>query len=877
MKFWNRLRYLGRRGSMERDLEEELRPHPTATEEQLMREGMTREQARAAATQSSGNMTREPEDNRSIWNVAWLESLAQDIRYAFRSFCRAPLFAVTVIVTIGLALGLNTVLFTGFNTYVLAPYAVQDPYGLYQFWWNTKTVFGRGMSWNEFQQFRRNNPAFSDVIAMQQVKVRLDSDMLVGDLVSGNYFSTLGVLPEVGRTLLPSDAVAAGTSAVLVLSYDCWEAKFAKDRSVIYRTISLHGHSFKIVGVARSGFSGISSSPRDFWVPITMSSQLLDGPDFFGPTNPTSLEVTGRLRLGLSSDQARTALLVFAKQLTGDRQDQDKAISVGLQSNATSFPLTPETIARFAPAFIAFGLVLLLACTNVANMMVARALSRLREIGVRLALGASRPRLVRQLLTEGFVLALCSAGFGFAIAWACSRYGVRAFIAYIPHEFAQQVRVAPISLDWRVFCYLLLAASISTLVFALAPALQASRVDLISAARGDFTAARHPVGRLRSALITVQVTICVMLLICSGILLLAGHHVEMADVGLNVHNVIVIDVRDGFRSNVAALLSSDPEVGAVAADWRAPLLGTARGISVAPEDASGFIVAGYNFVSPEHFDVFRIPVARGRNFTQAEARAEGPVVIVSESTAHKFWPETNAIGQVLRVQPPPLDSKPDKIPQYANYRVIGIARDAVNHSVVFGPEPSFIYFPTNANGPSSESFLVRVRGNTELAHRSVQKMLDDRAPGAVTQVVPMEQVLEIQYLPFHVFSWISETLSGLALILTIAGVYGVISYLVTQRSREIGIRIALGASSRAVMRLILSLSIRLVCLGLAIGTLLALVVLRILSSQISQVVSFDVRVFAVSIAVVLVAATVAAAIPARRASRLDVMSILRQD
>jgi predicted permease len=876
MSVFARLRNLWKKDALDRNLEDELRAHLEMRADDNAAAGMAPQEARNDARKRFGNATLMKERTREMDLFAWLESLIQDVRYALRCFRHAPLFAATVILTIGLALGLNTALFTGFNAYVLAPFAVQDPYGLYQTWWNTKTTTGRGLSWNEFQQFRQGNPAFSDVIALQRANVRANDNMLMGELVSGNYFSMLGVSAELGRTLIPSDVVAAGGNAVVVLSHDCWKAKFGQDESIIGRIISLHGHPFEVVGVARSGFAGIANSPRDFWAPLTVSSQLLDGPDLFGPTNPHPLEITGRLIQALSPDQARVALLVFAKQLTADRLDQDKVIRIGFQSKATSFPLTPETIEGFAPAFVAFGLVLLLACTNVANMMLARTLARQREIGVRLALGAARARLVRQLLTEGFVLALGSAGFGFMIAWLCANFGVRAFFAIIPPEFAKQGRLADISLDWRVFSYVLIAACVSAIGFALAPALQATRGDLISAARGEFTS-RHQAVRLRNALITAQVTICILLLICSGMLLRAGHRAEAANVGLDVHNVIDIGVRDGFRSNVAALLSSDPTVESIDAVWRAPLYGDLRGISVAPENANSFVMAGYNFVSPEHFDVFHISLTNGRNFTEDEGRAEDPVIIVSERTAHKFWPGANAIGQILRIQAPPLDSRPDKIPQYAAVRVIGVTQDVVNHSVIFGTDPTCIYFPTNANAAYIPSLLIRVHGYTELARRSIQKMLDERAPGAVTQMVPMEQVLEIQYLPFRLFSWISEALGGLALILTVAGIYGVISYLVTQRSREIGIRIALGASSHAVIRLVLSQSIKLACVGLAVGTLLAFGVMRILSAHVFLLVAFDLRVYAASIAIVLSAAILAAAIPARRATRLDPMSILRHD
>ncbi|HET9401161.1 MAG TPA: ADOP family duplicated permease [Candidatus Acidoferrales bacterium] len=870
------LKSLFRRREDGRELGREVESFLEISAREKMKAGMSRADAMRAARMEIGSADVVKEEVRAWGWEARVETVWQDLRYALRCFRNAPTFAATVVLTIGLALGLNTVLFAAFNAYVLAPFSVQDPHSLYRVWWNTKSTIGRGMSWNEFQRFREGNPAFSDVVAIQRANVRVRNDMLMGELVSGNYFSMLGVPAELGRTLVPSDAEVAGSNAVIVLSHDCWKAKFGQDRSVIGRRIPLDGHPFEIVGVARRGFGGIANLPRDFWAPMTMSNQLLDGPDLFGPTHPHPLELTGRLHPGLSPDRGRAALLVFSKQLTADRSAQDKVISVGFRSNATSFPLTADAVAVFAPAFVAFGLVLLLACTNVANMMLARTLARQREIGVRLALGAARTRLVRQLLTEGLVLALGSAGFGFAMAWLSANFGMRAFFAIIPPEFAKQGRVAAISLDWRVFLYMLIAACVSAVGFALAPALQATRGDLISATRGEF-AGRQRAGRLRNSLITAQVAICVMLLICSGILLRAGRRVEATDVGLDVRNVLDIDVREGFRPNVISALSSDPAVESIDAVWRAPLYGDLRGISVATENSSSFVTAGYNFVSREHFDVFRITLTNGRNFTEDEDRAEAPVVIVSGSTAHKFWPGSNAIGQTLRIQPPPLDSRPDKIPQYEAVRVIGVARDVVNHSVLLGPDPTCIYFPTNANATFIPKLLVRVRGNIELARRSIQKLLDEHAPGAANQITPMEEVLEIQYLPFRLFAWISEALGGLALILTLAGIYGVISYLTAQRWREIGIRLALGASSRAVVRLVLSQSIRLTCLGLAIGTLIAFGVMRLVSAKIVLLASFDLRVYGLSIAVVLLAAALAGAIPARHASRFDPMSILRHE
>jgi predicted permease len=876
MRTWNRIRYLFKRRKFERELQEELRIHREMAEEDELRLGVSEDEARHNASRSIGSTMLALEDSRSAWSFVWFESLFWDLRYGLRCFSRAPVFAVTVIITIGLALGLNTALFTAFNAYVLSPFAVQDPYTLYEFWWNTKEIHGRGFSWSEFQRLRQNNPAFSDLIATRRCKARVKSETFLGQLVSGNYFTMLGVTPEAGRTIIPSDATTPGTNAVIVLSYTAWKTKFGGDPGVIGRSLPLGGHPFEIVGVARRGFGGIMNSPTDFWAPMTMYNQLIDGLDLFGPGNVNPLEVTGRLLPDVSPEDARTSLLVSAQQLTADRAEPDKAIGVGLQSNATSIPLTAETVESFIPAFTAFALVLLLACANVANMMLARAVGRQREIGVRLSLGAPRVRLIRQLLTEGFVLAIPAALLGVCIAWLGLQFGVRVFFAIVPSEFAASVRVVEINLDWRVFSFVLTAACVCTLAFALAPAMQATRGDLISAVRGDFG---RRGGHLRHALVATQVTVCVLLLICTGLLLRAGQHAEAVEVGLNVHNVIEIDARGNVRSNVATLLAFDRSVESVAIVWRAPLNGGWRGIGVATGDTGNFVPAGFNFVSPEYFEVFRVPLVRGRNFTAEEAREEAPVIVVSEATAHKFWPTTEAIGQTLRIQSLPADVRDfvDKYPQHRSVRVIGIARDVVSYAIILGPDPTCIYFPTDAAAPLNRSLLVRVRGNREVVRRSLDSKLSTAAPGAIDAIIPMEQALDVQYFPFRVFPRISEALGGLALILTGAGIYGVISYLVVLRTKEIGIRMALGANPPGVIRMVLSESVKLAFIGMVIGSSIALAVGRVLAAHVFLLRAFDVLAYVLSVAIILAAATVAAWIPARRASRVDPVTVLRHD
>ena len=867
-------------GELDREVEHFLE----ISARERMKAGMSRAEAMRAARLEIGSADSVKEGVRSWGWEVWIETLFHDVRYAARCFRRAPLFSATVILTIGLALGLNTMVFTVFNAYVLAPFSVQDPYGLYSVSWNTKATTGRGFSWNEFLQIRKDSPTFSDAIAVRRVSVRANGGELEGQLVSGNYFAMLGVAPIFGRTLVPSDAESPGSNAVMVLSHAAWSARFGGDPAIVGRTISIRGHDFQIVGIARNGFAGISNAPTDFWAPITMYSQFVDGADLFASDASHPLEVTVRVNPHFSIDQTQAAFLVSSKQLTATHPADDKVIGVGMQSSATVFPLTAESIAGIMPSAIAFGLILLLACANVANMLLARAMARQREIGVRLALGAERKRLVRQLLTEGFLLAVPSAVLGFALAWIASRVGPKMLYGMMTAELSKKVRFEPITIDWRVFCFILLAAVVATVGFALVPALQATRGDLIAATRGEFMQ-NHRSGRLRSALVITQVAICAMLLISAGIFLHGGRNVQAIDVRLDLRNVIEVIPRQDAGLKVSEMLKAERSVETEAVALRVPFDGGIRWMLVAPQNARTATWVQFNSASPEFFDVFRLPLERGRNFTETEAREEAPVVIVSEATAQKLWPGKDAVGQLLRIRPA---SEADRAngtytPAYTSATVVGIARDTVSDGGDFAFDPSCVYFPGSNTGKYNYSLLIRVRGNVDLVKQALDSTLSVTIPGGVTRMDKMEDILQLHYLPFHIFGGITEILGAIALALTAIGIYGVIAYLVSERSRDIGIRMALGASSTSIVGSVLGQSLKLAAAGMIIGAPIALAIVRLLASHVflrNRAMADAARGFSVypaSVAIVIAATISAAMVPARRASKLDPMTVLRHD
>ena len=742
---------------------------------------------------------------------------------------------------------------------------------------------GHLFTWQELQDFRTQNPAFSEVVGFDSLQPRVESHTLFGNLVTGNYFRMLGVSPALGRTLLAEDAVAPGGRPVVVLSFTAWKNKLGGDPDIVGRKLIIHGHSMEVVGVAREGFHGLGGVPLDFWAPITMATQLEEGPNLFGQKHPERIRIVGRLQHGWSLRQVKAALTTWAQQRTADRPDPEKATGALLRSKATTIPLDPLVIAAFSPVFVTFALVLLIACANVANMMLARAMSRQREIGIRLAMGATRARLIRQLLTESVLLALPAGAVGFGISKATIDLGEGLMFGTLPRGYLDYITLLPLEPDVRVFGFMLMAAVLSALLFGLAPAIQATRSNVMQAAKGDFTTDFRPM-RLRNALVIAQVAISVMFMICTAVLVRANHRMQGLDVGLKTAGVVEMEIQEKFRAKVLQQLASDPIVQIIGAAGKAPFEGYLPWVPVAPDDASERSWARFIHVSPEYFSLFQIPILRGRAFTADEASAGAPVVVISLATANRLWPAREALGRSLRIerdsqQRRTLEENPTiGVPSSAVVRVIGIARDVVNGYVGDGTDQSCVYFPGTAQA-AGYVLLVRVHGDAEVARRKLDASLSAGLPGAVDSIHAMDEFLTVLLYPFRAVSWVASAIGGLALLLTLSGIYGVLSYLVTQCTKEIGIRVALGASTRRIAGLFLRQSLRFTVIGASIGIMLALGVSRILASQL-DVFMFDTvdgAAFGMGTLVVIAASACAAWFPSHRAARIEPTSTLRCD
>jgi predicted permease len=810
----------------------------------------------------------------------FLETLAQDTRLAIRTLRRSPVFVATAVLTLGIGLGLNTMLFTLFNAYVLRTVAVQNPYSLYQLLFTTKKGSRSGrFSWEQYESIRAGSPAFSDALAASQFYARVEDRGADGLLVSGNYFTMLGLKMTLGRFLLPEDATTPGARAVVVLADRLWKSQFASDPGVLGRKLLINGRPFEVIGVCSPDFTGLGlgNTPEEFYVPLTMTKELL-ATDPFGADKPAMFAIIGRVANGVSVASAQAALSVELQHVTEDLPEADRAVASQLTSKATILPLEPQMVAVFSPLIVAFLLVLMICCANVANMMLARAIARQREIGVRLALGATRSRLVRQLLSEGSLLAILSAAVALAVASVALGASQRLLLSTLPATYASLVSLAPLTLDRNVFVFVVLAAGLTTIFSGLAPALQATRISLTDAMRGEFSPKLRP-SRLRYALVVSQITVCLLLLVVTGVLMRSSSSVAMTDVGYDTRGIIYPVYGSGGPDlptpRLLQYLSTQSWVESTAATMRQPL-GGPRIISISLPAQNQTELVRFNVVSAGYFGLLGIPILRGRNFSQSEMDTEASVMIVSQATARHLWPNQDALGQTIEVGKP-TRGEGGAAPSAGPAVVVGITKDVVSGAVWYGLDPTMIYFPTSPMSKRAPGLLIRTRLTSAQARNEVEAALKKAIPERASVALSIDDGFAMQVYPFRAASLIGFVLGSIALVMTISGMYGVMSYLVSQRTKEIGVRMALGASPGNVVGLILTHSGKLALLGIGLGAALSLVLCRVLGHFLDMIHALDAVPYFVGIAVVASASAVAAFIPSLRASRIDPAETLRAE
>jgi predicted permease len=875
LKLWTRALLAPHR--VERDLDEELAFHIERETQKHIANGLSPAEARTRAVARFGSVTVAADECRDARGTALVDRVVRDVRYAGRSFRRAPLVALTIVTTVGLGLGLVAVVFTLLNAMIFRVDEVRNPHELF--------AVGRQQSANakpesftraQYETLVRETGVFSDAFAMTpEIDRWIDGQRMEGPLVTGNFFQVLGVSAARGRTLTPSDDEPGRQT--LVLSHRAWSRYFASDPGVLSRMVLVDRVPFQVVGVMPEGFRGLTVAAPDFWAPLSVLGQFRSTEK--AREDAAGLGIIGRLKPGVSRGQALAQLLVWDSRDAASSVERPAANLV-LESRQGTVPLSADVMLLFAPLFFAFGLILMIGCANVANLLLARAVARQREIGIRLAIGASRRRIIWQLLTESLLLALVSAVLAFGI----SRLVLEAVLYALTSTWASafgDIRAAVPPADWRVALFLLAGAVVSTLFFALLPALQATRVELVRAIRGEVVRDARP-GRARNTLVAFQVTGSVLLLICSAVFLRSAWAAAAVDPGIRTDDIVIMGIaNEQMRGAMLEAVRREPLVASVAASWPGGL----GGRSALANGATGRSTVAYQYVSPDYFGVLGIDLVRGRGFAATERSASAAVAIVSESVARQLWPDLDAVGQVLRLEPDPTSEgqQPDDPPLLARtVVVIGIARDVAGFrfaGVRMGT--AGVYVPIGAEAANT-ALVMRVHGDSERARRALVERLSAIDPN-MGEVTTLRTLASMEAYILGIPFWLTLVLGVLALLLTLSGLFSVLSYLVEQRTREIGVRMALGATGRSIGALVLSQSARPVGIGVLLGgSLTAALGAALLATPAAELIGSTVRVFdpvayAASLLCIVTACACAALIPALRAGRIDPIAALRQD
>lgn len=882
-----RARALFRPQRVEQELNEEFAFHIEREAAKLVGEGMVPAEARVRAQARFGSTALAADQCRDERGTAIIDNTIRDVQYAMRTFAKGPLTACTIVMTVAIGLGTVAMVFTILNTLVFRVDNVPDIDQMYELQGpptpdGDQAPLGRPV----FDAVRSETGVFTDVYAaIPEIDLRVDGRMMAVTLVTENFFRVVRVNPVMGRGLTPADDARSGGNPVLVLSHKGWRRHFKLDPNVIGRKLLVHDAPYEIIGVTPEGFRGLEVSGPDLWAPLSHLAAFQ--PQYRGRENDVDLDIIGRLKPELSMASARAQLAAWYSNRWPQPNDR-RDLTIDLAPQRGTVPQPMEAVALFTPLFVAFGLILLIGCANVANLLLARGVARQREIGIRLSLGAPRKRIVRQLMTESILLALFAAAGGYLI----SRLGLEGAVYWALRTMPVDVgdiNFGVPAADWRVAVFLVVVAVGATGFFALLPALRATRIDPVRTLRGELVKDARP-GRARNALIGVQVFASALLLICAAIFLRSAIASAQFKPGLRTSDTVLIDLdNEPKRAAMIQALAHESTITAYAA-VRPQMLAALR---VAFADAgAGKTSVTIKAVSSAYFDVLGVPIVRGRAFTEFE-RDHDPVVIVSESLARALWPNSSGVGESFRLEPDLtvrenggfLTINPDAVVDQAlmqprTVTVVGVARDVPGFRITDVKEAG-VFLPTSLDVPKT-SVVARVQGPPNLARETLLDHFTNVDP-SMGNIITLQTVARLETFFLEIAFWVSLTLGGLALLLTVSGLFSVLSYLVEQRTREIGVRMALGATSQKVTQLMLVQTTRPVIYGLLAGAgfaaaLAAAVIATPVGEYISQIVHVtDPVAYASSLLVIIAACLLAAWLPAARAARVDPMRTLRQE
>ncbi len=893
-----------RRKRMLEELDADIREHIERETQDNIERGMTPEEARYAAMRRFGNATRVKEETREVWSIVWLEQLIEDVRFGLRMLRKSPSFTAVALLTLALGIGANTAMFSLLDQVVLRLLPVRDPERIVIVR-ETGNHYGNSfgpntISWPMFEDLRDNNQVFSGMFCRFPARVTISGGdraaQIPAELVSGSYFPILGVGAALGRTIAPDDDAVPDSGPVVVLSYNFWRSYFDGDRSIVGRTINLNSYAMTVIGVAQPGFDGLElGAPAKVFVPIIMKTEMTPHSDGLKDRRRRLSWVTayGRLKPGVSIEQAQLSLQPLMHSILEMEVQQPEFTRSATPADREPFlrnrvELLPgsendlrEDMRK--PLWLLVALtaaVLLLACANLANLLLARATAREREFAVRLAIGADRGRIVRQLLTESLLLSAVGASVGLALAFLTDRILLR---IYLPADAAAEFVVSPIP-DGRVLAFVVGAMFLTSLVFGLLPAVRGSRTEITLSLKDRSGAASASGISLRRMLVGIQVALSLLLLVGAGLFVRTLRNLDSLGPGFPTDHLLTFRIdpslngysdeqTKSFYQRLDINLQTMPGVESVGFSAMALLKGYAWQNAVLGKDFEGAPIEEQPVlceVGPGYFATLGIPIVTGRAFT---AQDVGPAkyAVINESFAKQYFPGRDPLGQRFGL----VD---DMEPVSPDIEVIGVIPDRKYRDLRETP-PAQAYFPY-LEGVHFRFMNIYLRAQGD--PRQIENELRER----MRQFDPHVPVVELQTVNEQIgFSLRTERLvaslsavfGGLATLLAVIGLYGVTAYAVMRRTREIGIRMALGAIPTDVIAMVMREVLILIGAGLAAGFLLALTLANLVRSQLFGLNPRDPLTFVSSAIVLTVAAGLAGLIPALRASALAATTALRHE
>src|SRR6266403_995881 len=881
--FLRRLASLFRRRGLEDDLDEELRSHLEMAVELNVRKGMAPDDARSEARRSFGGVEQTKEAYRDQRGLPMIETMLQDLRFGLRMLRRSPAFSVLAILCLTLGIGANAAVFSWIEGILFRPYpAVAHQESLVAVGGTARgEARGTLISWPDILDLQRSCTLIDSFIVTKIMGTTLSvgdrAEVTIGSIVSANYFDAIGVHPILGRGFEPGEDTGRNAHPVTVISYQLWQGRFKGDPQIIGQTQRLNGVLHTIVGVMPEGFYGtfVGWAMR-FWVPASMEETFEAGGYKLEDRGARWIEAYVRLKPGVTPAQAQQEISAVAQRLETDYPVTNRGRGIKLWplwqtpfNNANTLLPTLEIML----AVVVF--VLLIACANVGNLLLVRSFARRHEMTVRLAIGAGRGRLVKQLFTEGLILSALGAVGGLLTAHWCRH----ALVLLFPARGGVAMHL-PGEIDWRVLALSAGVCLITTLVLGLVPAFQTRKIDLAGALKSDSVGVVGGGGRawVRSGLVVIQVSLSFVLLVGAGLLLQSLQRIRTTSPGFSTHGVLDTAVNlvsagydapraQTFQDELLDRVKALPGVESATFARMTPLsYGSYSSTPVAvdgyqppPEEQP---IVEYNEVGPDYFTTLGIPLVSGRQFTRADDERAALVAVVNETMAAKYWLGRNPIGERVQVKGRWM-------------RVVGMAKDSKYQSVRETPKP-FFYVPLRQNFSRGSGLNIRTRLSPEAMTAALTRELHaiDRNL-ALFEVITLQEQVDRSTSPQMVAVTLVGILGGLALLLAAIGLYGVMSYAVSQGTRELGLRMALGAGASNLLRLVLSRGLALTAGGVALGAAVALGLTRLLGSLLYKVSPRDPLAFGSAFVVMTIAALVACFLPAWRAIRTDPARALR--